>query len=105
MLTTIQGVYRNGKIELAEEPLEVADETQVIVTFLPCDCKMEAAETTEGMGVTDKPAPRGTDLRAMGIDKETAARIRASLTPFAKEWDTPEMEAYNDYEANKAKLL
>jgi len=34
MLTSIQGVYRSGKIHLAELPRNVADETPVVVTFL-----------------------------------------------------------------------
>ncbi|MBN3927679.1 hypothetical protein [Nostoc sp. NMS4] len=33
MLQTIQGIYRNGKIELAEVPQNIT-ESQVFVTFL-----------------------------------------------------------------------
>ena len=99
MLTSIQGVYRDGKIELNETPPDAAENAPVIVTFLPCDCESGAPDETAN------PAPYGTDLRAMGIDAETAGRIRASLLHFAEEWDTPEMEAYNDYEVNKAKFL
>ncbi|MHC5934330.1 hypothetical protein [Nostoc sp.] len=33
MLQTIQGIYRNGKIELAEVPQDIT-ESQVFVTFL-----------------------------------------------------------------------
>jgi hypothetical protein len=32
MLQTIQGIYRNGKIELAEIPQDIT-ESQVLVTF------------------------------------------------------------------------
>ena len=34
MLTSVQGVYRKGKIELTQKPKNVSDETRVIVTFL-----------------------------------------------------------------------
>lgn len=34
MLKTVEGVYRNGKIELTETPAELT-EARVIVTFLP----------------------------------------------------------------------
>jgi len=35
MMTTVKGVYRNGKIELTENPGLAADGSPVIVTFLP----------------------------------------------------------------------
>jgi hypothetical protein len=34
MMTSVQGVYREGKIELTEPPANVSDGTPVIVTFL-----------------------------------------------------------------------
>ncbi|HBL14561.1 MAG TPA: hypothetical protein DD379_24865 [Cyanobacteria bacterium UBA11162] len=34
MLKTFEGVYQNGKIELNEQPSDVSDRTQVLVTFL-----------------------------------------------------------------------
>ena len=34
MLKSVEGVYRDGKIELTELPGEVCNETRVIVTFL-----------------------------------------------------------------------
>jgi hypothetical protein len=34
MLTTLQGVYRKGKIVLNNNPSDIPDETPVIVTFL-----------------------------------------------------------------------
>lgn len=83
MPTTIEGVYRGGKIELAELPRGVRDETRVIVTFL------ESGQV---------------DLRARGIDEELVAELRAHLAPFAEDWDSPEMEQYDDYDAAKARL-
>ena len=83
MLTTIQGVYRDGKIELVEIPPDVHEETPVIVTFL---------------------TPNHIDLRARGIDEEQAADLRARLTTFAEEWDSPEMDVYDNYDSIKANL-
>jgi hypothetical protein len=34
MLKTIEGIYQNGKIELAEQPQTEGDRVQVLVTFL-----------------------------------------------------------------------
>lgn len=80
MLKSIEGIYRNGKVELAEMPGGVPDKTPVIVTFL------------------DSP---GIYLRDHGIDRQQAADLRARLATFAEEWDSPEMGIYDDYDANK----
>ena len=37
MLTSVQGIYRKGKIELTRKPKNISDETSVIVTFLDSD--------------------------------------------------------------------
>jgi hypothetical protein len=83
MLTTIQGVYRDGKIELIEIPTNVREETPVIVTFL-----------------TSIPI----DLRTRGISEEQADDLRARLTTFSEEWNSPEMDVYDNYDAVKANL-
>ncbi len=82
MLTSIEGVYRDGRIQLAEQPQDVQDDTRVIVTFLP-----------QGQ----------VDLRARGMDAQQAAQLRTQLAPFAEEWNSPEMDAYDDYDAAKAR--
>lgn len=41
----------------------------------------------------------GTNLRAHGIDHEQAADLRAPLVPFAEDWEQPEMDIYDDYDA------
>ena len=83
MTRSIEGVYRDGKIELAEVPRNVPDETPVIVTFLDS---------------------RHVDLRARGIAEADAAELRARLAMFAEEWDSPEMDLYDDYDVARAKL-
>ena len=78
MLKTIEGVYRDGRIELFEIPGSVAEDARVIVTFLDSG---------------------QVDLRARGIDEEQAARLRTQLKAFADEWNSPEMASYDDYDA------
>ena len=81
MTVSIEGVYRNGKVELAEVPSNMPDETRVVVTFLG----------------HDKAGP--IDLRAIGIDEAQAADLRARLATFAEDWDDPEMDIYDEYYA------
>jgi hypothetical protein len=83
MLRSIEGVYRQGKIELAEVPASVSDETHVIVTFLEFNW---------------------VDLRSRGIDEKRAADLRARYATFAEDWDSPEMSVYDNYASAKAKL-
>jgi hypothetical protein len=70
---SIEGIYRNGKIELLETPTDV-DEARVIVTFV---------------------SESSIDLSARGIDEIAAANLRARLQAFAEDWDRPEMGAYD----------
>ncbi len=83
MLTTIEGVYRGGKIELSETPREARDGTPVIVTFLPSN---------------------SVNLRSRGIDEARAADLRARLATFTEDWESPEMSIYDNYDAAKSKL-
>ena len=83
MSKTIEGIYRNGKIELSETPSDVSEGTRVVVTFLP---------------------PGAVDLREHGIDKAQAAELRARLACFAEDWESPEMDVYDNYDEEKAKL-
>jgi hypothetical protein len=80
MLKTIEGVFRQGKIELQETPEDVRDSTPVVVTFLES---------------------RPIDLRALGVDENQAADLRARLATFVEDWERPEMDAYDDYDAAK----
>jgi hypothetical protein len=83
MLTSVMGVYRGGRVELTEQPTHVADETSVIVTFV------EKGDL---------------DLRTRGISEAEAAELRERLAAFAEDWDSPEMEIYDNYDAAKAEL-
>ncbi|MDA0747427.1 MAG: hypothetical protein O2954_12980 [bacterium] len=80
MLKTIEGIYREGKIELTEMPVGMPDPARVIVTFLDSGY---------------------IDLQSRGIDEKQAADLRARLGTF-EDWETPEMDLYNDYDSAKS---
>lgn len=83
MLTAAEGVYRRGRIELVRVPDNIPDDTRVIVTFLNS---------------------QGIDLRAREMDEETAAELRGRLAQFAEDWDSPEMDVYDEYDAAHGKF-
>ncbi len=78
MLTSIRGIYRQGQIELREKPQNIDEETRVIVTFI-------------------SPS---VNLQERGIDEKQAQFLRAQLSAFAEDWDSPEMSIYDDYDAH-----
>jgi hypothetical protein len=81
MYTSIAGVYRDGRVELTERPQHIQDETQVIVTFLN---------------------ENEIDLRTHGIDEEQAAELRVRMAPFAEDWNSTEMDIYDNYDASRS---
>ncbi len=81
MPTSVEGIYRGGKVELAEPPGDLPDGTPVIVTFL---------------------RPGVSDPRSRGIDETGAAELRARPAPFAENGGSPEMAVYDDYDAANA---
>lgn len=70
---TVEGIYRDGKVELLETLTNV-DGARVLVTFLPED---------------------SVNLSERGIDEAQAANLRARLSTFAEDWELPEMGAYD----------
>jgi hypothetical protein len=74
MLKSVEGIYRDGKIELLELPLDIK-ETRVIVTFLPPD--KEPAQP-----------PR--------LTHEELADLRWRFAAWEEDWNAPGMEAYDD---------
>ena len=83
MLKTVEGIYRQGKIELVEPPTDVLDDTRVIVTFLGSNF---------------------IDLPTRGIDRKRAADLRAWLAAFVEDWESPEMGVYDYYDGAKPGL-
>jgi hypothetical protein len=83
VLTTVEGIYRDGRIELKNLPSNVAEEAKVIVTFVDNDV---------------------VELAAHGIARSQAEILRNTLTTFADDWNSPEMSIYDNYDAAKAQL-
>ncbi len=73
MLKSIEGVYRQGKIELLEPP-PAHFEGKVIVTFLDNG---------------------SINLAERGIDERQAGDLRGRLKTFSEDWDRPEMDVYD----------
>jgi hypothetical protein len=79
------------------------------VKLLPPDELVElikqAAEVLEQKRKRASVAPdaEGVDLQALGIDQAQAAELRASFATF-EDWNDPEMDIYNDYDASKSAL-
>jgi hypothetical protein len=81
MITTLEGVYRNGHVELLETPVDL-EEARVFVTFVPPS--------------PTKARPDGPDVLAdLGIDEAHAIDLRHRLKTFVADWDLPEMDVYN----------
>jgi hypothetical protein len=76
MLKSVEGVFRNGKVELLE-PAPQTDDARVLVTFLP-------------------KGPTPVDLSERGISSDAAADLRARLGTFTEDWNRPEMDVYDE---------
>ncbi len=79
MLTSIEGIFRDGKIELLEPPPQ-ADESRVVVTFFPKHISI--------------------DLNKRGISEPQAADLHNRLKTIAEDWQRPEMDIYDKCKAN-----
>ena len=75
MVKSVEGIYRNGKVELLESLAE-AEGSRVIVTWI------------------QSVSP--VDLRERGIDESQATDLRRRLALFAEDWDRAEMSAYDE---------
>ena len=75
MHKAIEGIFRDGKVELLEPPPQTG-QSRVLVTFLP--------------------SPSRIDLAARGINETEAAELRGRLSTVAEDWDRPEMDIYDE---------
>ncbi|NDJ16646.1 hypothetical protein [Myxacorys almedinensis] len=44
------------------------------------------------------------DLQAHSIDEQQAAELQSRLSSFAEEWNSPEMDIYDDYDNHRKQL-
>lgn len=75
MMTSVPGIFRDGKIELLEAPPDLK-EAKVIVTFLPA-----------APGQPQPPA----------FTPEELADLRGKFAAWEEDWNAPGMEAYDNY--------
>lgn len=80
MLTSVEGIYKNGRVELAEQPNDMLEGTKVIVTFI---------KSNEIALVSHK------------INPAQAEALRTNLTTFVDDWNSDEMSIYDNYDAAK----
>ncbi|MDQ3710677.1 MAG: hypothetical protein M3388_00425 [Acidobacteriota bacterium] len=80
-MLTVEGIYKDGKIELLKTVSEVK-QSKVLITFL------ESSDV---------------DLRTLGISKEEASELREKFATF-EDWDDPSLDVYNDYDNAKSAL-
>ncbi|MEH1829151.1 MAG: hypothetical protein V7L22_28105 [Nostoc sp.] len=83
MLNNIEGIYRNGRVELIKQPTDIDEGTRVIVTFM---------------------RPNEIDLASQGINKAQAEILRSHLATFADDWESQEMSIYDNYDVAKTNL-
>ncbi len=76
MVTSIEAVCRDGKVERLDAPLERAKTGRVVVTFIT-------------------PRANVIDLAAPGISLQQAAELRAKFGAAAEDWDDPAMDVYD----------
>lgn len=75
MIKSVEGIYRNGKVDLLE-PISEAEGSRVIVTWV-----RDAATV---------------DLAEKCIDPAQASDLRRRLATFKEDWDRPEMSVYDE---------
>ena len=80
-MLTVEGIYKDGKIELLETVSEVK-QSKVLITFL------ESSDI---------------DLRTLGISQEEASELREKFATF-EDWNDPALDVYNDYDNAKSAL-
>ena len=78
MIQTVEGIFRDGRVELLETPHDIR-ESRVLVTFLP--------------------APPSSEESMLTL--EEAAELRGKLAAWEEDWSAPGMEAYDDYETRR----
>lgn len=78
-MLTVEGIYKDGKIELLETVSE-AKQGKVLITFI---------ETGD------------VDLRTLGISREEASELREKFAAF-EDWNDPALDVYNDYDNAKS---
>ena len=78
-MLTVEGIYKDGKIELLEAVSEVK-QAKVLITFL---------ENSD------------IDLQTLAISQQEASDLREKFAAF-EDWKDPALDIYNDYDNAKS---
>jgi len=81
-----------------------------VLSYLVEREKNDATETVNPVTVeeiahlttSETDTGQGIDLPSLGIDRRQAALLRASLSAFSEDWDSPEMSIYDRYDAHQS---
>ena len=80
-MLTVEGIYKDGRIELLENVSQVK-QSKVLITFL---------ETSD------------VDLQTLGINEAEAGKLREKFAAF-EDWNDSALDVYNDYDRAKSAL-
>lgn len=80
-MLTVEGIYKDGKIELLESVTKIG-QAKVLVTFL---------ENND------------IELKTLGIGEKEAGELREKFASF-EDWNDPALDVYNDYDNAKSAL-
>jgi hypothetical protein len=75
---SIEGIYRNGQVELMEKPTNLCEGMRAVVTF-------------------------GSFHEIEGINRLELESVRRNLETFANDWDSPEMSVYDNYDTARTR--
>ena len=80
-MLTVEGIYKDGKIELLEKVSDIV-QAKVLITFL---------ENSD------------IDLKTLGISENEAGELRAKFAAF-EDWNDPALDVYKDYDNSKSAI-
>jgi len=80
MLTTVEGTYKDGKIELAETPVGL-EQAKVLVTFLPTATTARQPQVLYGAWADRMPA-----------DSDIDSALNAIRSDWIQEWENGDHE-------------
>ncbi len=65
-----------------------------VIEQLPDQQLRSLLEIARSLSLEDK----SINLQELGIPEEQAAELRSRLSSFSEEWNSPEMDIYDDYD-------
>jgi len=101
--TTSERLVSESLQKLFASPARTPDEILGFVGHVDAGLSKEEIDALEEIRRTTTDE-NGISLSDHGISPVQAAELRASFATFASEWERPEMDVYDNYDAAKALL-